>query len=383
MLAIPSQHQDLARFIQDFRHEMHRYPELSNEEFATTARIKAALESHHIRVLDLPLATGLVAEIGGQQTGPLVVLRADIDALPIEEKSGVAYVSQHSGVMHACGHDFHTSAALGAAIMLKAQEENLPGTVRILFQAAEETGHGAPTLLATGALDNARVIFGIHNDPTLPVGVLGSKAGALTAGVDRFDITIAGTGSHAARPHEGNDPIVIAGQLIAALQTLIARNVQSSENAVVSITQIHSGSTWNVIPDRAWLEGTVRSFDQQTRELIERRFREVTQGIGAAFASDITLNWQPGPPSVVNDADWVDFALQQASEVGFETRRVEASPIGEDFAFYQQQIPGAFVMVGSGGPFALHHPEFRVDDRALFPTARYLLQLAVKALVKA
>ncbi|MCU5773609.1 amidohydrolase [Erwiniaceae bacterium BAC15a-03b] len=383
MLAIPSRHQDLARFIQDFRHEMHRYPELSNEEFATTARIKAVLESHHIRVLDLPLATGLVAEIGGQQAGPLVVLRADIDALPIEEKSGVEYVSQHPGVMHACGHDFHTSAALGAAIMLKAQEESLPGTVRILFQAAEETGHGAPALLATGALDNARVIFGIHNDPTLPVGVLGSKAGALTAGVDRFDITVAGTGSHAARPHEGNDPIVIAGQLIAALQTLIARNVQSSENAVVSITQIHSGSTWNVIPDRAWLEGTVRSFDQQTRELIERRFREVVQGIGTAFASDITLNWQPGPPSVVNDADWVDFALQQAAAVGFEARRVEASPIGEDFAFYQQQIPGAFVMVGSGGPFALHHPEFRVDDRALFPTASYLVQLAVKALVKA
>ena len=382
MLAIPSQHQELAQFLQNFRHEMHRFPELSNQEFATTARIRAVLEQHQIRVLDLPLTTGLVAEIGAQYGGPLIVLRADIDALPIEEKSGVEYRSEHPGVMHACGHDFHTSAALGAAIMLKQQEVSLPGRVRILFQAAEETGHGAPALLATGALDGAAVIFGIHNDPGLPVGVLGSKAGALTAGVDRFAITISGTGSHAARPHEGNDPIVIAGQVVSALQTLIARNVPSSENAVVSITQIHSGSTWNVIPDSAWLEGTVRSFDQQTRELIERRFRQVLQGIGDAFNSEISLDWQPGPPSVVNDAAWVDFALEQGTAAGFEARRVEASPIGEDFAFYQQQLPGAFVMVGSGGPYALHHPQFRVDDRALFPTAHYFVLLATEALAR-
>lgn len=184
-----------------------------------------------------------MAEIGGINPGELVVLRSDIDALPIEENSGVDYASQNPGVMHACGHDFHASAALGAAILLKAQEALLSGTVRILFQAAEETGHGAPALIDTGALDNAAVIFGIHNDPSLPVGVIGSKDGALTAGVDRFAIAISGTGSHAARPHEGNDPIIIAGQVISALQTLIARNVPSADNAVVSITQIHSGST--------------------------------------------------------------------------------------------------------------------------------------------
>ncbi|CAI2526326.1 Uncharacterized hydrolase YxeP [Serratia ficaria] len=256
----------------------------------------------------------------------------------------------------------------------------LAGTVRILFQAAEETGHGAPALIATGALDDAAVIFGIHNDPSLPVGTLGSKDGALTAGVDRFAITLSGTGSHAARPHEGNDPIIIAGQVISALQTLIARNVPSDHNAVVSITQVHSGSTWNVIPDRAWLEGTVRTFNQATRELIERRFRQVLRGIAEAFDAQIDLDWQPGPPSVVNTARWVDFALAQGTASGFEARRVEASPIGEDFAFYQQKLPGAFIMIGSGGPFALHHPEFRVDDRALFPTANYLAQLGAQAL---
>lgn len=380
MLNTGQEHQALAKFIEDFRHNMHRHPELSNQEFGTTARIKAVLENHQIRVLNLPLKTGLVAEIGGQKAGKLVVLRSDIDALPIEEKSGVEYTSENPGVMHACGHDFHTSAALGAAILLKEREETLAGTVRILFQAAEETGHGAPALIETGALDDAAVIFGIHNDPTLPVGVIGSKDGALTAGVDRFAITISGTGSHAARPHEGNDPIIIAGQIIGALQTLIARNVPSDHNAVVSVTQVHSGSTWNVIPDSAWLEGTVRSFNQDTRELIERRFRQVLNGIAAAFNTQIELDWQPGPPSVVNTAEWVDFALAQAAGSGLEARRVEASPIGEDFAFYQQKLPGAFLMIGSGGPFALHHPEFRVDDRALFPTAHYLAQLAVNAL---
>lgn len=380
MLNTGQEHQALAKFIEDFRHNMHRHPELSNQEFETTARIKAVLESHQIRVLNLPLKTGLVAEIGGQKAGKRVVLRSDIDALPIEEKSGVEYTSENPGVMHACGHDFHTSAALGAAILLKEREETLAGTVRILFQAAEETGHGAPALIETGALDDAAVIFGIHNDPTLPVGIIGSKDGALTAGVDRFAITISGTGSHAARPHEGNDPIIIAGQIIGALQTLIARNVPSDHNAVVSVTQVHSGSTWNVIPDSAWLEGTVRSFNQDTRELIERRLRQVLKGIAGAFDTQIELDWQPGPPSVVNTAEWVDFALAQAAGSGFEARRVEASPIGEDFAFYQQKLPGAFLMIGSGGRFALHHPEFRVDDRALFPTAHYLAQLAVNAL---
>ncbi|KAA5971514.1 amidohydrolase [Pantoea sp. M_9] len=380
MSDVTQKHQQLATFIQNFRHHLHRHPELSNEEFKTTASIRAALEKYEIRVLDLPLKTGLVAEIGGIQPGEMVVLRADIDALPIEEKSGVEYTSQNPGVMHACGHDFHTSAALGAAILLKAQEDTLSGTVRILFQAAEETGHGASALIDTGALDKAAVIFGIHNDPSLPVGVLGSKDGALTAGVDRFAIAITGTGSHAARPHEGNDPIIIAGQVISALQTLIARNVPSAHNAVVSVTQIHSGSTWNVIPESAWLEGTVRTFNHDTRDLIERRLRQILAGIAAAFDTAISLDWQPGPPSVVNTAKWVDFALALGKDSGFDARRVEASPIGEDFAFYQQKLPGAFIMIGSGGPHALHHPQFRVDDRALFPTAHYLSQLAVQAL---
>ncbi|MEL7695924.1 MULTISPECIES: amidohydrolase [Pantoea] len=361
------------------RHELHRFPELSNQEFETTARLRQQLEQHQIRILDLPLKTGLVAEIGSS-SGPLVVLRSDIDALPIEEQSGVSFRSERAGVMHACGHDFHCTAALGAAILLKQQEASLSGRVRILFQPAEETGQGAPAVIATGALADARVIFGLHNDPSLPAGVIGSKAGPLTAAVDRFDISITGIGSHAAKPHQGNDPIVIAAQIVAAAQTLISRNAPSADNAVVSITQIHSGSTWNVIPEGAWLEGTVRSFSQPTRERLEQRFRTLVAGIGAAFDAQISFNWQAGPPSVVNDAYWTEVALQQASASGFEARVVEASPIGEDFAFYQQQLPGAFMMIGTGEPYALHHPAFRINDAVLLPTARYLADLARTAL---
>ncbi|MBN7767845.1 M20 peptidase aminoacylase family protein [Pectobacterium brasiliense] len=374
------QHEPLAQFIQAFRQDLHRNPELSNQEFETTKKIRAVLEKEGIRILDLPLKTGLVAEVGGLQDGPLVVVRSDIDALPIEEESGVEFTSLNKGVMHACGHDFHSSAALGAAILLKKIEPELKGTVRILFQAAEETGLGAPEVIAVGALDNAVAIFGIHNDPTLPVGVIGGKDGALTAGVDRFEIKIAAKGCHAAKPHEGNDPIIILGQLISAVQTIISRTVSSDNNAVVSITQVHSGSTWNVIPDTAYVEGTVRTFNQDARDLIEQRFRQIVAGIASTFGAEIEFLWHAGPPSVINTPEWVEFALNVASDEGFEARRVEASPIGEDFAFYQQKLPGTFMMVGSGGPYALHHPKFRVDDRALFPTAHYLYQVAKQSL---
>ncbi|KGA33464.1 M20 peptidase aminoacylase family protein [Pectobacterium odoriferum] len=375
-----SQHEPLAQFIQAFRHDLHRHPELSNQEFETTKKIRTVLEKEGIRILDLPLKTGLVAEVGGLQEGPLVVVRSDIDALPIEEESGVEFTSLNKGVMHACGHDFHSSAALGAAILLKKIEPELKGTVRILFQAAEETGLGAPEVIAVGALDNAVAIFGIHNDPTLPVGVIGGKDGALTAGVDRFEIKIAAKGCHAAKPHEGNDPIIILGQLISAVQTIISRTVSSDNNAVVSITQVHSGSTWNVIPDTAYVEGTVRTFNQAARDLIEQRFRQIVAGIASTFGAEIEFLWHAGPPSVINTPEWVEFALNVASDEGFEARRVEASPIGEDFAFYQQKLPGTFMMVGSGGPYALHHPKFRVDDSALFPTAHYLYQVAKQSL---
>lgn len=374
----PSELTQLTEQLVAFRQELHRFPELSNQEFATTQRIREQLEAHNIRILPLALTTGLVAEVG-PATGPLVVLRGDIDALPIEEHSGVEFTSAHPGVMHACGHDFHSAAILGAAILLKSRETQLAGQVRFIFQAAEETGEGAPAVLASGALQDAFAIFGLHNDPSLPAGVAGSRAGALTAAVDRFALQITGTGSHAAHPNQGNDPIVIAAHIVSAVQTLISRNLPSAENAVFSITQLHSGSTWNVIPESAWLEGTVRTFSAAARERIEQRFRELVKGISAAFAAEIAITWQAGPPAVINDAHWTAFALQQAALNGLDVREIAATPIGEDFAYYQQHIPGAFIMIGTGEAWPLHHPAFRINDDVLLPAAHYLAALAEAA----
>ena len=370
----------LTRYLTNIRHGLHRHPELANEEFKTTAALREALEAANIRILPLPLKTGLVAEVGPEGEGPVVALRSDIDALPIHEQSEVPFASQVPGRMHACGHDVHATVALGAAMLLKQIEPQLGGRVRILFQPAEEIGQGANDIIATGVLSDVAAIFGIHNDPTLPVGEVGSKAGALTAGVDRFEIVIKAKGSHAASPHEGNDPIVILGQLITLVQGIVSRNVASDDNAVVSITHVQGGNTWNVIPESVYVEGTVRTFDSATRALIERRFREITDGLSVAFQATVELLWHPGPPSVMNDPHWVDVALSVASDVPLVAHRVKASAIGEDFAYYQHVCPGAFIMVGSGGPHALHHPAFRADDRMLYPAARYLSLLAQTAL---
>lgn len=357
-------------------------PELSNEEFETTKKIKDALQAGGISVLNLPLNTGLVAEIKGKKPGPIIALRCDIDALPITEQSEVSFPSKRDGVMHACGHDFHTSVILGTAYLLKKDEDHLSGTVRLIFQPAEETGHGATSILETGILDDVDVIFGLHNDPTQKVGELGTKPGALTAGVDRFEIRVSGTGSHAAKPEEGNDPIIIAGQIISTLQTIISRNVPPRETAVISITQIHSGSTWNVIPDSAYLEGTVRTFSKTQRVFIQKRMEQVLRGMGETFGAAIEFSWHPGPPSVDNTPEWADFALEIGEEAGYQTKTLEATSIGEDFAFYQEKLPGTFVMVGSGGPYDLHHPKFVVDETAILPAAAYFRLLALKALEK-
>ncbi|WP_241579016.1 amidohydrolase [Rosenbergiella nectarea] len=371
--------EEFAAYLTDFRHELHRFPELSTQEVETTRRIRQQLDHHQIRILDLPLNTGLVAEVGPVD-GPLFVIRSDIDALPIEEQADVSFRSEHPGIMHACGHDFHSAAALGAAILLKQQEAQLVGRVRILFQAAEEVGVGAQDILATGALDDAFAIVGIHNDPSLPAGTIGCKAGPLTAAVDRFAISVQGIGSHAAKPEQSVDPIVIASQLVSSLQTIISRNTSSADNAVVSITQFHSGSAWNIIPDKAWLEGTVRSFSAQARQAIEQRFQQIIVGFSAAFDIKIDLDWQAGPPSVVNDSHWAVFALEQATKSGLIAKEVDASPIGEDFAYYLQRTPGAFMMIGTGEQHPLHHPAFKINDQVLLPTAQYLADFAIAGL---
>ncbi|PWC10712.1 M20 peptidase aminoacylase family protein [Brenneria corticis] len=362
-----------------WRRELHQYPELSNQEQQTTVKITRWLKKKGVRLLPLALTSGVVAEIG-DGPGPIVALRADIDALPIEELTDVAFRSQHAGVMHACGHDFHTAVMLGAACLLKKREQALPGKVRILFQPAEEVSTGALQLIGAGALNDVSAIFGLHNAPELPAGTFASRSGAFYANVDRFSISVTGKGAHAAKPEEGIDSIVTACNIVNALQTLPSRSFSSLESLVISVTRIQGGNTWNVLPQTVELEGTVRTYSTRIREQIPARIEQLINGITLALGAKAQLNWQPGPPSVVNTPYWVDFSKKIAHDAGYKVENAELQMSGEDFALYLQQIPGAFVSIGSNSEFGLHHPQFNPDESAISPAARYFAQLAEAAL---
>ncbi|MBD8213729.1 amidohydrolase [Erwinia persicina] len=368
----------LTRQLVAWRRELHQYPELSNEEFATTERITGWLNEAGIRLLPFGLNTGVVAEIGEGE--PLIALRADIDALPIDEIVPVPFRSQHPGVMHACGHDVHTAVMLGAARLLKAREKSLPGRVRLLFQPAEERFGGAKTLIDAGALAGVAAIFGMHNAPELPVGTFATRGGAFYANVDRFDINVYGKGAHAARPQEGVDAIVIASQIVSALQTLVSRSYSPLESVVVSVTRIEGGNTWNVLPQQVVLEGTVRTHNDDIRSELPQRLRQLITGIAAGLGARAELNWHPGPPALINTAHWAEFSKQVAARQGYDVQEAELQMGGEDFAFYLHNTPGTFVSIGSNSEFGLHHPGFNPDEALLSPAAGYFSQLAEAAL---
>ncbi len=363
-----------------WRRELHQNPELSNHEFATTERITAWLKQADIRILPFKLQTGVIAEIG--QGEPLIALRADIDALPIEEATLQPFASKNSGVMHACGHDLHTSVMLGVAYRLKAIEKSLKGRVRILFQPAEETFNGAQQLIDAGALAGVKAIFGMHNAPDLPLGTLKTRGGAFYANVDRFSIQINGKGAHAARPHEGIDSVVIGSQIVTTLQTLASRIYSSQESVVVSVTRFTAGNTWNVLPQTVELEGTVRTHNDQIRKEIPSRIRSLIEGIAGAFGARATLNWQPGPPALINTPEWAEFALSVAQESGYNADVATPQMGGEDFAFYLHHVPGAFVSIGSASKFGLHHPSFDPSEEIIEPAVNYFTELAQRALLK-
>ncbi|MDO6406679.1 amidohydrolase [Pantoea phytobeneficialis] len=363
-----------------WRRELHQHPELSNQEHATTARITRWLQQANIRVLPLGLSTGVVAEIG--QGDAVIALRADIDALPIEELTQQPWQSQQPGVMHACGHDLHSSVMLGVAHQLKRIEAQLPGRVRILFQPAEETFNGAQQLIDAGALEEVQAIFGLHNAPDLPVGTLRTRGGAMYANVDRFQINISGKGAHAARPHEGIDAIVIASHIVTALQHLPSRVFSALASVVVSVTRFTAGNSWNVLPHQVELEGTVRTHDAAIRAEIPQRIRSLIAGIAAGFDGGAELVWQPGPPSLINTPAWAEVALHLAQQQGYDIHTATPQMGGEDFAFYLHQVPGVFVNIGSASTHGLHHPAFDPDEAMLAPAVQYFTALAQRALAE-
>jgi len=373
--------QDIFQKITDEFYWFHRHPELSYEEVETTKRLREDLAAAGIEVLDLSLKTGLVAKVGTGEA-PFIALRCDIDGLPIQEESGLAYASEHAGRMHACGHDFHISAVLGSAYLLKAKERELRGTVYLIFQPAEEAPGGARKVMETGVLKDVQAIFGLHTSPLYDVGTLGIRSGAVTASVDKFTVTFHGKGTHAAHPERGIDPIVMAASFVTAAQSIVSRNIDPAHPGLVSITHIESGNTWNVIPESSWLEGTVRCLTAEDRKLIKKRIYELAEGQAASFGGHAELTWYAGPPATDNTPDWTDFAIEVAKEAELDVVPAPVNLAGEDFAYYQEEIPGVFVLVGTGKSPANHNPKFHVDPAALGPAAKYMARLAVEAFAR-
>ncbi len=363
-----------------YRRELHAHPELSAKEFATTERIRYWLTEEGVTILDFPLETGLIAEVVGALPGPTIALRADIDALPVKEATGLPFASETEGLMHACGHDYHTASMIGAAILLQGKKASLKGTVRFIFQPAEEIAQGAKWIVEAGALKDVSAIFGMHNKPDLPVGTIGIREGGLMASADRFELEIHGVGGHAGIPDSTIDPIVIASQIITGLQTIISRNTSPFHNAVISITQIHGGNSWNVIPEKVYLEGTVRAFQKEDREKIPDLMRRAAEGIASGFGAVADFRWHPYVSIVDNDVRFKAILAETAEEQGY--RFVEPKPVagGEDFAHYQTLIPGFFVFMGVEGTREWHHPEFNLKEEALAVAADYFAALALKVL---
>lgn len=348
----------------DWRRTFHQYPELSDEEYETTEKLRKILKSYGIRILEVPLKTGLVAEIG--QGEEMIAVRTDIDALPIEEQVKHEFTSKYQGAMHACGHDIHMASILATGIQLKEIEDELNGRVRLIFQPAEELGHGAFEIINTGVLKGAKAVLGFHNYPTLKVGEFAIKSGAITSAVDRFEFNVKGKGAHAAKPEQGNDPVIVVGQLINSLQTIVSRNLSAFDSAVVTIGEISCGNTWNVIADKAYIQGTVRSFDEDIRHYIENRMKNIADGLRRVFNVDIDLTYSRLPGAVVNDAHLTQEAIEVAKNVGYHVSMLdEPVTIGEDFSGYTEEYPGVFAFIGSDSKYDLHHPKYHPDERIL------------------
>ena len=358
------------------RHQIHQHPEVSEEEHETTVFLKGYLRNLGIEPLNYSLKTGLIAEIGSGH--PIIALRADIDALPIKEKTGLPYASDN-GAMHACGHDFHQTSLLGAAQLLKEREAELKGTVRLIFQPAEENFQGAYQVIEAGGLDGVSAIIGYHNNPHLKPGHIGLRSGAIMAGVEQFRVDVKGVSSHAARPDLGVDTVLVTTTIINNLQQIVARTVSPFESAVLSVTHIEVGNTWNVLPAAGFFEGTIRTFEPKVREDVIARFEKVVRATADQFGAEVEITWGNSPYVTYNDLTLTPLIFEN-SKTFAEVIETLPSTGGEDFAAYQKEIPGVFAFVGSNGEENApdwHHDDFLVKDEALPVAVNYYVENAL------
>lgn len=365
--------------LREIRHYLHQHPEISENEFETTAFIKKHLKDLGIEPLAYPLKTGVIAEIGSGQ--PIIALRADIDALPIIEKTGLAYASKN-GAMHACGHDFHQTSLLGAAQILKEREAEIKGTVRLIFQPAEENFQGAYQVIEAGGIEGVSAIIGYHNNPHLKPGQIGLRSGAIMAGVEQFEVTVAGISAHAARPDLGVDTVLAIATMIQNLQQIVSRTVSPFDSAVLSVTHIDVGTTWNVLPAKGFFEGTIRTFDPKIRLAVINKFTKIVETTAEQFGAQVSIQWENSPKVTYNDATLTPLIFEN-SKTFAQVIETLPSTGGEDFAAYQEKIPGVFAFVGSNGADNApdwHHDDFIVKDEALPTAVNYFVENAFKLL---
>ncbi len=381
---------DMHADITEWRRDIHRHPELLYDVHRTAASVAEKLKAFGCdEVVPGIGRTGVVGVIRGRKpangSGAKVLgLRADMDALPLEEQTGLAYASTIPGKMHACGHDGHTAMLLGAARYL-AETRNFSGTAVVIFQPAEEGGGGAREMVNEGMLDRFAIdeVYGMHNMPNLPIGEFAIRPGPLMAAADRVYIDVEGVGGHAAKPHQCVDTILVASQIINQIQSIVSRNVDPIESAVISICQFHGGHADNVVPQTVQLRGTARSLVPEIRDLIERRLGEVVEGTAKLYGATAKLTYKRDYPVTRNNAEKTGFAAQVATSVAGPGRvDTDTAPVmgGEDFSFMLEKRPGAFIFIGNGDSAGLHHPAYDFNDDVIPVGVSYWVRLVETAL---
>jgi len=375
---------DLQPDIQAWRREIHEHPELLYDVHRTSAFVAERLKEFGCDEVVTGIGrTGVVGVIKGRKPAgssdvKVIGLRADMDALPVAEATGLPYASKTPGLMHACGHDGHTAMLLGAARYL-AETRNFAGDTVVIFQPAEEGGGGALAMIKDGLMDRFKIdqVYAMHNGPGLPVGSFAIRQGPLMAATDSIDLMIEGHGGHAAKPDKCIDSLLVGAQLVTALQQIVSRNVDPLESAVISICEFHAGNARNVIPQTAILRGTVRTLTPKVRELVEKRVREVVAGTAQITGAKIDLTYTRGYPVTVNHAAQTEIALRAARDVAGEAHVHEMPPMmgAEDFSYMLEARPGAFIFCGNGDSAGLHHPAYNFDDEAIVYGTSYFIKI--------
>ena len=364
----------LFEFSRDLRRDLHKHPELGFREVRTANIVAQELKQLGLEVTTGVAETGVIGLLHGSRSGPTVLLRFDMDALPIQEETGLEFASEVQGVMHACGHDGHVAVGLTVARILSSERQNFKGTFKFMFQPAEEGLGGAAGMIAAGVLENPRVdaALALHLWNERPVGWTAVVPGPFMAGADIFSIQIKGKGGHGAIPDQATDPVIAAAEMISSIQSIVSRNISPLDAAVVSVTQVTAGNAFNIIPPEANIRGTIRSFEKEVRDLVLTRLENLVKGIAVGFGCEAQLEIQQLTPAVVNDPK-ITILVEQAIKTSLPDTQLDHSyhtMVSEDMAFVLQKVPGCYVFTGSGGPdpalnYGHHHPKFTIDERVL------------------